>query len=76
MSFGGSTFWIAARSGIRRKEVLAIIVQDWLWVVVSIAIAVIGAFDLSTLGYIMIGVAVLIVGNFACLLGYYLKKPV
>jgi hypothetical protein len=72
--FAGSVLINAFRKEIPVKQVKFIIVQDWLWVLGSAAILLLGAFDLTTLGYVCIAIVAVLIATFAVLQKIYLPK--
>ncbi len=56
------------------KMVRQIILQDWLWVIGSVAILLTDAFNLSQVAYWMIGVVAVIVADFAFFQQRYLRQ--
>lgn len=65
LGFAVSLLLLAKKQIIERKAVIAVIIQDILWVLGSIIIVALGAFSLSELGYEMIIVVAIIVAGFA-----------
>jgi hypothetical protein len=66
--------WVALRSGMPKPIICSIILQDWLWVAGSALIILTKAFDLSNMGYWIIGIVALIVGDFALLQMRFLSR--
>lgn len=57
----------ALRKDVSRKQVLSIVVQDWVWVVASLIVIALQAWQLSSVAYMLIGAVAVIVGLFASL---------
>ncbi|MEM7103745.1 MAG: hypothetical protein AAF502_11475 [Bacteroidota bacterium] len=74
--FSGTLIMAARKSPIPGKDVNMIIIQDWLWVAVSILIIITQAFGLNSTGYWVIGIVALIVADFAILQQYFKNKTV
>ena len=72
--FAGTVFFEALRDEINDKQVNFIIIQDWIWVAASFAIVVSQAFGLTSAGYGLIAAVAVLVGLFAFLQGYNLKR--
>lgn len=50
-----------------RKKVILIVIQDWAWVLGSAIAIVFQLWQLSTIGYVVIGLIALVIGTFAML---------
>ncbi|MCB0712054.1 MAG: hypothetical protein KDD67_06965 [Ignavibacteriae bacterium] len=74
--FSISVFVNARVAEIKRNQVQFIILQDWLWVVGSVALILFQFFNLSVVGYVLIGVMAVAVGTYAILQGKYLSEIV
>lgn len=62
------TVWQAAvREEINRKQVISIIVQDWVWVGASLVVIGFDIWNLSEVAYVLIAIVAVIVGVFASL---------
>ena len=72
--FGGFVWYQATRQNVNSKEIKAIIIQDWLWVVGSVVIIGLQLFQISFQGYVLMGIVALIVADFAFFQNYYLKR--
>ena len=72
--FGGSVYWNAIQENISKKKIKLIIWQDWAWVFGSAALILTQAFDISKLGFIIIGVVALIIADFAIFQQKYLHS--
>ena len=74
--FSISVFVNARVAEIKRNQVQFIILQDWLWVVGGVALILFQFFNLSVVGYVLIGVMAVAVGTYAILQGKYLSEIV
>ena len=63
--FAGTVLYAAFKNPLSKKQVWSIIIQDWAWVLASILVIVLQAWQLTSTGYWMIAVVALIVGDFA-----------
>ena len=75
LGFAASLFLLSRKQTITRNAVIAVIIQDALWVLGSIIIVALGAFNLSEIGYEMIIVVAIIVAGFGGWQWLVLPKP-
>ena len=72
--FGITVLIAAKRKSISGKQVRSIIVQDWAWVTGSVAVIAVQAWELSNMGYWLIGIIAMVVADFAIFQMRYLRK--
>ncbi len=70
--FGGFVLSQAFAKKANYLLIKSIIIQDWIWVFGSIGIIVFQLFNLSTNGYLLIGIIAIVVANFAIFQKRYL----
>ncbi len=73
LPFAFFVYKTASAERISPKKVKFIITQDWLWVVGSVLVIGLKAFDINQTGLIIIGIVALIVATFAIFQQRYLK---
>jgi len=71
--FSATVFQAARRGALSPRQVKSIIIQDWAWVLGSVMIIGLQAWDLTNAAYWMVGVVALIVADFAIFQRKYLK---
>lgn len=72
--FGAFVLSQAIAKKVNLLLIKSIILQDWLWVIVSILIIILQLFNLNFNAYLLIGIIAMIVANFAFLQGKHLKN--
>lgn len=72
--FGANVAYVSRKSVIQAKEVLFITALDFLWVLTSAAIVLLGLFDLSLIGYLLIGAVAAWVATMAYLQSKGMKQ--
>lgn|GEM_PF-3736565 len=72
--FATTVVLTAIRKVMNNKQVMSIIVQDMLWVLASLLVIVINAWNLSTLAYWLIGFTAVIVASFGTLQWRLLRR--
>jgi hypothetical protein len=72
--FAGMVFYSTVKHLNNRGKIIGIILADILWVVSSLIIVALRPFDISTLGYAIIGIVAIIVLTFAILQNVGLRR--
>ena len=72
--FSATVFLSAIKKELQAGAIKFIILQDWIWVIVSVGITVVQVFSLTKMGYILIIDVAIIVGVFAFLQGKYVRN--
>lgn len=72
--FSGSIIYLLQQEKLPRKQVMRIVIQDALWVLGSLAILLLGLFQLQSTAYLAIGLIALIVGIFGALQYWFLQS--
>ena len=72
--FAATIVYHATRASINLNQVKLIIAQDLAWVVGSLIVIVFSLFNLTTIGYLLVGVVAVAVADFAWLQWIGLKR--
>ena len=72
--FGITVLIAAKRKSVSGTQVRSIRVQDWAWVTGSAVVIALQAWELSNIGYWLIGIIAMIVADFAIFQMRYLRK--